>query len=383
MKSVFKVPLHTTADANPGVRASHSVEYYDYELPRELIAQEPSPNRIDARLMVIDRAANTIEHHHVRDLPDLLQRGDTMVMNNSAVVPARLIGHRSQTGGRWQGLYLRSDSKTGVWEVLTKTRGTLKSGESISIEDRNGRDSMQLIVVARTAEGGLLVRPELPPSARIGANESFDPAAPAHRWLERFGRVPIPPYIRDGHMVDSDVLSYQTVYAKSPGSVAAPTAGLHFSDSLLSNIRQAGIQTTEVTLHVGIGTFRPIQVDDLNEHEMHFEQISVSDDSVAEITQRRKTGRTVAVGTTAVRVLESASQTGSLQAFDGPTNLFIRPPYEFRSVDALMTNFHLPKSSLLVMVAAFAGDELIRRAYDAAVAMEYRFYSYGDAMLIV
>jgi S-adenosylmethionine:tRNA ribosyltransferase-isomerase len=363
-----------------------SLDQYDYDLPRELIAQEPKSNRADARLMWIDRASGSISHHHVRDLPELLSAGDTLVMNNSRVVPARLVGRRTKTKGRWQGLYLRRDATSGVWEVLTKTRGTLTPGETITIEDRDGRDGMWLRVVARTEEGNLLATPQWPsegPLAEAPSSSEISPDSPPEVWLQRFGRVPIPPYIRDGHMVDEDVVRYQTVYAKSAGSVAAPTAGLHFTTPLIEKLHMAGVGTAEVTLHVGIGTFRPIQVDDIEQHQMHYEWASIDEPTVQEITQRRLRGRTIAVGTTSVRVLESAAADGQLKVFSGETNLFIRPPYQFKAIDAMMTNFHLPKSSLLVMVSAFGGIDLIREAYRQAIQSEYRFYSYGDCMLIV
>ena len=358
------------------------LESYDYELPRELIAQEPAANRIDARLMLVDRSAGSFTHHHVRDLPELLSAGDTLVLNNSRVLPARLIGFRTRTRGRWQGLFLRSDETTGVWEVLTKTRGTLTAGETITIEDSDGRTGMLLTVLSRTDDGHALVQPSLAPDAAIDPAD-FARSTPPSRWLERFGRVPIPPYIRDGHMVDADRQSYQTCYAKTPGSVAAPTAGLHFTQPLLQRVRAAGVATTEVTLHVGIGTFRPIAVDDLSDHQMHDELAEIDQPTATMINERRSRGRTIAVGSTSVRTLESSVVDGKVQPMQRSTDLFIHPPYEFQAVDAMMTNFHLPKSSLLVMVAALAGLDLIRAAYHEAIANEYRFFSYGDAMLIV
>ncbi len=233
------------------------MDAYDFELPRELIAQQPAATRSDARLMLIDRRSGTIDHAHVRDLGDYLDVGDALVLNNSRVVPARLAGYRIQTRGRWQGLFLAADEQTGVWEVLTKMRGKLIDGEAIMIQDRHGRDSITLRCIARTETGTLLVKPE--------------EAGPAIELLQRYGRVPLPPYIRDGQMVDADLSDYQTVYAKEPGSVAAPTAGLHFTDTLLQSITAAGVQLATVTLHVGIGTFRPIAVQSLDEHQMHRE----------------------------------------------------------------------------------------------------------------
>lgn len=366
----------------------HSLELYDYPLPRERIAQQPLRNRADARLMVVDRSSGTIEHQHVRDLPELLRAEDSLVLNNSRVVPARLVGYRTRTRGRWQGLYLRSDAATGVWELLTKTRGRLTAGETITLQDRDARDGGQLEVIGRDDEGHLFVRPlweSVPDDATLGKNE----VTPT-QWLERFGRVPIPPYIRDGRMVDADLVNYQTVFAsereEDKASVAAPTAGLHFTQSLLQNIAKGQTAIHEVTLHVGIGTFRPMEVADIDNHRMHQEWGRIDAETCRNIRDRREAGgRCVAVGTTSVRVLESsaAANGGTLQEWTGATDLFIKPPYSFAVVDALMTNFHLPKSSLLVLASAFAGRELIMRAYQEAVEAEYRFFSYGDAMLIV
>ena len=356
------------------------IDLYDYELPRELIAQEPLPTRSDARLMVVNRKKESIEHQYVRDLPDLLRGDDALVLNNSRVIPARLVGFRTRTRGRWQGLFLREDSESGIWEILTKTRGTLVPEETITVEDRNGLPGMRLQVVSRTGDGHLLVLPLSPE----GEDESeFESSTD---WLERYGRIPIPPYIRDGHMVDSDVSNYQTVFAKSPGSVAAPTAGLHFTPALLRQIVDDGTETASVTLHVGLGTFRPVSCDSLEDHKMHTEWGQITADNAAVIQEKREGGgRCVAVGTTSVRVLESAARQrdGNIGEWTGTTDLFIKPPYKFQVVDALMTNFHLPKSTLLVLVSAFASRELILEAYRQAIAAEYRFFSYGDAMLIV
>lgn len=357
------------------------IDLYDYDLPRELIAQEPLPTRSDARLMLVDRASGTIDHFHVRDLPELLRAEDVLVRNDSRVVPAKLVGHRTNTGGRWQGLFLRGDADSGVWEILTKTRGKVQTDETITVSDREGRAGMLLRVVARTDDGHLLVTPEPLPDDEIASKFTE-----AGQWLDRFGRIPLPPYIRDGNMVDADIENYQTVFAQDRGSVAAPTAGLHFTDSLLEQIAKGQTQIADVTLHVGIGTFRPIEAETLDDHEMHYEWGQIDRANCDLINDRRSGGgRCVAVGTTSVRVLESAVAAGSgeLKPWTGQTNLFIRPPYEFGAIDALMTNFHLPKSSLLVLVSALATNELAMKAYKAAIAEEYRFFSYGDAMLIV
>ena len=348
-----------------------SVDAYDYELPRELIAQHPLDHRIDARLLLVDRKTGELSHHYVRDLPDLLNAGDALVLNNSKVIAARLVGKRTSTQGRWEGLYLRA-AENGFWELLSKTRGYLTPGETISLRDHDGRDSEQLVVCSRLEEGRLVVRPLEP----IGIEE----------FLGRFGRVPLPPYIRDGHMVDQDVESYQTVYAKAPGSVAAPTAGLHFSTDLIRHLQRRGVITAAVTLHVGIGTFRPVAASRVEDHKMHSEWCELTEASAVKISEARAAGgRVVAVGTTSVRVLESAEQKTAPKfvGWTGETDIFIRPPYHFQIVDALMTNFHLPKSTLLMLVSAFAGRELIKQAYRSAIEERYRFYSYGDCMLIV
>lgn len=348
------------------------LELYDYQLPRELIAQHPLDHRIDARLMVIDRKTQSISHHYVRDLPDLLEPGDALVLNNSKVIPARFVGLRTSTGGKWEGLYLREDAN-GVWEILSKTRGHLTAGETITLRDKDGRDEVALNVIAKLDGGHLAVRP-------------IDESASSQELLERFGRVPLPPYIREGHMVDQDVTSYQTVYARQPGSVAAPTAGLHFTTDLIRHLQTRGTITAAVTLHVGLGTFRPISADRLSEHKMHSEYGELPEASAEKLRQcREHGGRIIAVGTTSTRVLEAAAQetTQALNAWRGETDIFIKPSYEFLAIDGLMTNFHLPKSTLLVLVCAFAGRDLMLQAYQEAIEQRYRFYSYGDCMLIV
>lgn len=345
------------------------VSAYDYDLPEELIAQHPLPRRSDARLMLVDRKAGSISHYHVRDLPELLRSGDCLVLNDTRVVPARLVGFRTRTGGRWQGLYLQHDAE-GRWQVLGKTRGRLEIGERVTLMDRDGRDGVELELLARQEGGVLVVRPLS--------------SEPALAILERHGRTPLPHYIRHGEMVESDVERYQTVFARNPGSVAAPTAGLHFTPGLLEELRAQGVTTAHVTLHVGIGTFRPIAVERLSEHVMHQEWASIDAVTVAQIRAARAAGgRAIAVGTTSMRTLETAARSGVLEPFSGETSLFIRPPFTFHAVDALLTNFHLPRSTLLVLVRTFGGDELMRRAYAEAIEERYRFFSYGDAMLIV
>ncbi len=345
------------------------IDQYDYELPKHLIAQTPLASRADARLLVADRAQQLLSHRHVRDLPEILRSGDCLVLNDTRVVPARLIGKRTSTGGHWEGLFLEADTE-GVWRVLAKTRGRIVPGETVTLVNARGEDDVRLRVGASLAEGIWLVRPE-------GHEEPF-------ALLDRVGRVPLPPYIRKGEMIEADRTAYQTVFARCPGAVAAPTAGLHFTEALLEQLRRRGIAVAWVTLHVGIGTFRPIATPTLAEHRMHAEWGGVGEETVQTLRQcRQGGGRVVAVGTTSVRVLETAARDGTLRPFSGMTELFIRPPFEFRAVDGLLTNFHLPRSTLLVLVRTFGADALVRSAYEEAIREEYRFYSYGDAMLLL
>jgi S-adenosylmethionine:tRNA ribosyltransferase-isomerase len=345
------------------------LDAYHYELPRELIAQQPLAQRADARLLVVDRSGGTLHHAHVRDLPELLAPGDALVLNDTRVVPARLVGHRTQTGGRWEGLFLRVDEE-GHWRLLSKTRGKLAAWETVTLQDDHARGELKLRMIEKLSDGQWIAHPESDEDALT--------------ILNRVGRVPLPPYIRQGEMVAADRDRYQTVYAQQPGAVAAPTAGLHFTEPLLANLQAKGVGVSQLTLHVGWGTFQPMGAASLDEHKMHEEWGEINAETVEQINARRAAGgRIISVGTTSVRVLESAAAGGELQPWSGHTDLFIRPPYEFRAVDALLTNFHLPKTTLLVLVRTFGGDALIRHAYQEAIAEEYRFYSYGDAMLIL
>ncbi len=344
---------------------------YDYDLPVELIAQHPCERREDARLLVVHRTTGLIKHRHVRDLPACLQSGDVLVFNNSKVIPARLFGIRSSTGGQWEGLYLssRDDIAPTCCEFLAQTRGYLQPGEWIDLLDRHDMQSpYRLKVFGCTSDRHLLA--------------SIHPEISAIDLLSRIGHVPLPPYIRKGEDTDADLTRYQTVYAQSPGSIAAPTAGLHFSLELLDQLTSAGMLQAYVTLHVGIGTFVPIKVENLDEHQMHTEWCEVPADTAAALQSR--TGRCIAIGTTTARALESLANTkGRHQPGQVATDLFIRPGFQFQAIDALLTNFHLPRSTLLVLVSTFAGHELIKRAYAEAIANRYRFFSYGDAMLIL
>lgn len=342
---------------------------YDYELPKELIAQWPIAPRDDARMMVVDRRGQSITHWHVRNLHELLRPNDVVVVNDTRVVPARLIGTRDLTRGGWEGLFLSIDER-GWWRILAKTRGKPHAGETITLMNRFGREDIRIRLVSKDDEGVWTIEP-------LSSEPYLD-------LLDRVGRIPLPQYIRGGEMMEEDRDLYQTVYARHPGSVAAPTAGLHFTDKLLASLETVGIAVCRVTLHVGLDTFRPIKSDTLDDHPMHHEHGKIAAAAVDCIAERRaKGGRVIAVGTTTVRVLETAAADGQLRPWQGETNLFIRPGHVFNAVDGMLTNFHLPRTTLLVLVRTFGGDELIRRAYEEAVRERYRFYSYGDAMLII
>jgi len=348
-------------------------DFYEYELPRELIAQRPLADRSAARLLVVRRRDGVLEHRHVRDLPDLLAAGDLVVVNDTRVVPARVVGRRVATGGGWEGLFLqveRTGPHTGAWRVLAQTRGRPQVGERIVLVDRAGMDAAVVELVGRAAGGAWLMVPE--------RGETADAV------LARVGRVPLPGYIRGGTDEPDDVDRYQTVFARASGSAAAPTAGLHFTPSLLGALAARGIGRADVTLHVGLDTFRPITAERLDDHPMHTEWCDCPAETVALIhASRARGGRVLAVGTTAVRTLETAAAGGALTAWSGPTGLFIRPGHVFRAVDALLTNFHMPRTTLMVLVSTFAGRDLIARAYAEAIRERYRFLSYGDAMLLV
>jgi S-adenosylmethionine:tRNA ribosyltransferase-isomerase len=345
---------------------------YDYKLPQELIASKPARHRADARLLVIDRKSGTWEHKKVSDLPSYVRPNDAMVLNNTRVLPARLLGKRSSTGGQWEGLFLRVN-EDGTWAMLGKTKGKIQVGEIVEIypaHEPESSDRLRLTLTARGSGGEWSAQPETQESHL--------------ELLQKFGTMPLPPYMRKKLATDRDFRRYQTTFAERPGSVAAPTAGLHFTQELLTQIQSEGVSVSHVTLHIGIGTFRPISAESLADHTMHSEWCELSEQTAQLLVdQKAAGGRVIAVGTTSVRTLESAARQSPLKPFIGETDLFIRPPYEFQAVDMLMTNFHLPKSSLLVLVSAFAGRELIMEAYQAAIQEKYRFYSYGDAMLIL
>ncbi len=339
--------------------------FFDYILPEHLIAQQPAERRDESRLLVVRREAGTLEHHHFRDLPALLAAGDLLVLNDTKVLPARLVGRREQTGGKWEGLFLRGTA-SGLWELLAQTRGFTTPGEAIAIEP----GPLRLILRDRTADRHWLVQP--------------DPAGEPTEWLKRCGQIPLPPYIRKGRAGTADVDRYQTVFATHSGSVAAPTAGLHFTPELITRLSHEDIDTASVTLHVGLGTFEPVKAVDPTQHTIHSEWCEVAPHTVDAIqAAKARGGRVIAVGTTTTRTLESAAQSGELKPFSGETEIYIHPPFDFQVLDGLITNFHLPRTTLLLLVGAFASSDLLRQAYEEAIREEYRFYSYGDAMLIV
>ena len=339
---------------------------FDYELPPELIAQHPAERRDASRLLVLDRAAGRVEHHTFTDLPQFTRPGDLIVLNDTRVVRARLLGRRS-TGGRVEALLVKELSP-GCWEVLLKANHRLPGGDPLTFED-----------------GALRARHvPAPPGSR--PTLEFDDAEHLDQVLQTVGRAPLPPYIKrpaDGtdEYRDEDVDRYQTIFAREPGAIAAPTAGLHFTDSVFAALRDRGVRIEFITLHVGLGTFKPVKVDRIEEHEMEAEHYEIRPEVAEAVRETRAAGgRVFAVGSTSCRTLETHARDGKLS---GWTNLYIYPPFEFRLVDALLTNFHLPKTTLLMLIAAFASRDQILAAYAEAIAERYRFFSYGDAMLIV
>lgn len=339
------------------------VSDYDFALPESLIAQEPVARRDGSRLLVIRRQSGTIEHRPFRDIVDIIPGGDALVVNTTKVIRARLLGTRP-SGAPAEVLLLKAMGDE-VWEAMVQPGAKLQTGKMVTIAD-----DFRIQMLDVTERGTKFVR--------------LHSALPAHEAIERYGHIPLPPYMTRSDTSD-DTQRYQTVYAEQAGSVAAPTAGLHFTDEVLDALATKGVTRADVLLHVGAGTFRPISVDDPTEHVMHEEWFQVPAATAASLRTVKATGGAVwAVGTTSMRTLESATQAdGTLDACEGTTDIFIYPPYQFRMVDHLLTNFHLPKSTLVMLVAAFAGYELTMRAYQEAIAEQYRFYSYGDAMLIV
>jgi S-adenosylmethionine:tRNA ribosyltransferase-isomerase len=339
---------------------------YDFELPPELIAQSPLARRDASRLMVLDRAAGTVTHRTFTDLPTLTSPGDLLVVNRSRVVKARLLGTRVGSGAPAE-IFLLTPLGGGRYEAMVSPGGKLKPGRIVQFAPGFSAEVLE-VTERRTRVVQLRAEP---------------PIASVEQAIDAHGHVPLPPYI-DRSDEPSDLERYQTVYAREAGSVAAPTAGLHFTPELFATLDARGVQRADVVLHVGAGTFKPVEVEDPAAHMMHEERYDIPEDTARAVARTRSGGgRVWAVGTTSARTLESAAQpNGTVRAGEGETRIFIRPPARPRVVDALVTNFHLPRSTLIMLVAAFAGYDLTMRAYHEAIAERYRFYSYGDAMAI-
>ena len=354
--------LSETPPVDPALRLSD----FDYDLPEELIAQTPPTERDGGRLLLVERATGLLTDLTVRDLPTLLRAPDVIVVNNTRVLPARLQGKRA-TGGAVEILLLNRIG-AGHWEALGKPGRKLQPGTGFALVSRDGADVREVRVLANHGEGRVEI--------------SFDPSIES--VLDQFGETPLPPYIRDV-LVDGE--RYQTVFSTVPGSAAAPTAGLHLSDRLLAELQDKGVERADVTLQIGLDTFRPVTVEQLTEHVMHSEWCSVPDDTAKAVAKARSEGgHVVAIGTTSARTLEHYGRLPECEreaAWSGWTDIFITPGYQWRMVDCLLTNFHLPKSTLLMMISSFTGRDLARAAYEHAIAERYRFFSFGDAMLIV
>ena len=337
---------------------------FNFDLPKELIAQEPCEPRDAARLLCMNRENGAIAHHIFHELPNLLQPGDLLVVNNSKVLPARLIGHKPETGAVCE-ISLLHEVKGNVWECLAKPGKRLKAGAQVVFGD----GSLTATIEQTMEDGNKLV------------SFAYDTQT-LYEKLDAFGKMPLPPYIQK-QLEDNS--QYQTVYAKEIGSAAAPTAGLHFTPELMEILQKSGIGFAEVTLHVGLGTFRPVKEDDVLNHKMHSEWYSISTETAAAINATKKAGhRVIAVGTTSCRTLESAvKKYGDIRACSGDTDIFIYPGYTFGIMDGLITNFHLPESTLIMLVSAFCGYENTMQAYHTAVAEKYRFFSFGDACLFL
>ena len=336
---------------------------FDFHLPEELIAQTPLEKRDASKLLIVNRETGEFQDKHFHSIIDMLEPGDALVMNDTRVLPARLYGQKEETGGHVEFLLLKNTAGD-EWEVLAKPAKRLKVGTRVKFGD--GR--LSAIVTEELTHGGRIVR--------------FEYQGIFLEVLESLGEMPLPPYI---HEKLDDRERYQTVYAKESGSAAAPTAGLHFTKELLAEIQAKGVHLVYLTLHVGLGTFRPVSVDNLDEHEMHSEFYQLSEEAAATLRSVKENGsRVIAVGTTSIRTLETIGSkfNGQIQADSGWTNIFIKPGYEWKVVDAFSTNFHLPKSTLVMLVSAFAGRELVLDAYQHAIQEHYRFFSFGDAMFI-
>jgi S-adenosylmethionine:tRNA ribosyltransferase-isomerase len=346
-------------------------ELLNYDLPEDLIAQEPALKRSQSKLLVMERSTGRVYDRRFENIIEYLKAGDCLVLNNTRVLPAKFFGRRT-TGAELEALFLR-ENETNSWEVMLKNARKVKAGETIVFYDKEKKDFCRAKAAERMADGHWILK--------IESNQN------SQDILEKIGSAPLPPYIKRSNDKDTarmDLQRYQTVYAEQPGAVAAPTAGLHFTGELLKQIKSMGIEVAYVTLHVGAGTFKPVTIEILQDHQMHSERFSIEREDADIInTTINNGGRIIAAGTTSVRTLETVAQDRRVTACEGSTKLFILPGYEFKVVDAMLTNFHLPKSTLLALVGAFAGLDNVLTAYRHAIEKRYRFYSYGDAMLIV
>ncbi|MBT8324380.1 MAG: tRNA preQ1(34) S-adenosylmethionine ribosyltransferase-isomerase QueA [Winogradskyella sp.] len=347
------------------------LSHFNFKLPENLLAEYPADHRDEAKLMVLDREKQTIEHKLFKDIIDYFDEGDVMILNNTRVFPARLYGNKEKTGARIEVFLLRElNQDQRLWDVLVDPARKIRIGNKLYFGED---ETLVAEVIDNTTSRGRTLR-----FLYDGSYKDF------RRKLTELGQTPLPKYIkRDVEPEDEE--RYQTIFAKNEGAVAAPTAGLHFSKHLLKRLEIKGIEMAEITLHVGLGTFNPVEVEDLSKHKMDSEEIIIDSKAVETINSGIKNKRRVcAVGTTSMRAIESSvSSSGTLNEFEGWTNKFIFPPYEFSIANSMITNFHTPKSTLLMMVSAFAGHDFIKKAYDEAVKEGYRFYSYGDAMLII
>lgn len=362
---------NSTKDPIRNVQGPMKLSQFDFDLPTELIAQHPPENRDESRLMVVDRNKGTIEHKMFKDVVNYFGDGDTMVLNNTKVFPARLYGNKEKTGARIEVFLLRELNKDSLlWDVLVDPARKIRIGNKLYFGED---EELVAEVIDNTTSRGRTLR-----FLHEGSYEDFK------EKLLRLGQTPLPKYIKRD-VEEKDAERYQTIYAKNEGAVAAPTAGLHFSRELMKRLEIEGVNFAELTLHIGLGTFRPVEVEDLTKHKMDSEKIEIPDPAADQVNSSKKDRKRVcAVGTTVMRAVEtSVSTEHELKPYSGWTNKFIFPPYEFKIADSMITNFHLPKSTLLMMVAAFGGYDLIMEAYREAIKKEYRFFSYGDAMLII
>ncbi len=347
------------------------LSHFNFELPEELLAEYPSENRDESRLMVLNRKEQTIEHKQFKDIIDYFEEDDVMILNNTKVFPARLFGNKEKTGARIEVFLLRElNEEQRLWDVLVDPARKIRIGNKLYFGED---ESLVAEVIDNTTSRGRTLR-----FLYDGSYTEF------RKKLTELGETPLPKYIkRDVEPEDEE--RYQTIFAKKEGAVAAPTAGMHFSKHLLKRLEIKGVDFAEVTLHVGLGTFNPVEVEDLSKHKMDSEEVTIGPKTVEQINNALKNRRRIcAVGTTAMRAVESAvSSSNTLNEIDGWTNKFIFPPYEFSIANAMITNFHTPKSTLMMMASAFAGHEFIKRAYAEAIKEKYKFYSYGDAMLII